>query len=181
MIGSFALAAIFYGAMVILAALKLSPHTINTISAYHTVEARLSSITARDITGTDRIIVAVAGVLCLIVFAPLAWQALPRPYLARTDVDLDDHSQAGQTDVAPRAIERAAELAAGEHAQVTDAAARYGHGVLDVRVDVADGEDLPGTLRGVQARVRDALDRHELPVSAVDITLAGLASPTQGD
>lgn len=135
----------------------------------------MSSITAHDTTGRDRAIVVAAGVLSLLGLAPLAWRALPHPYLARTEVDLDDHYQAGQTDVAPRAIERAAGLAAAEHPQVSDAKARYGNGVVNVHVALAHGEDLTDILGTVQAHVRDVLSRHELPVDAVDITLADVS------
>ena len=96
-----ALALVFYGVMVVLVACKVSPHTVNGISAYRTVYDQLTAITAGDITGRDRIIVAVAGVLCLIVFAPLAWRALPRPYLARGAVDLEDGPGPGHTQLAP--------------------------------------------------------------------------------
>jgi hypothetical protein len=175
-----ACAAIFYGAMVVLAAVKVSPHTINEISAYRTIDDTLTSIDADTITDRDRIIVAVAGVLCLLVFAPLAWRALPRPYLGRTGVALEDRSEPGHTEIAPRAVERAGELAARDHPLVADAAARYDTGTVDVRLDLelSDDDDLIATLHAVQRRVRDRLGEHGVPGARVDVTFAELSSST---
>ncbi|HLI58537.1 MAG TPA: hypothetical protein VKV21_02610 [Solirubrobacteraceae bacterium] len=171
-----ALAAIWYGAMVILAAIKVSPDTINGISAYRTVYHVLIAIDARSITGRDRIIVAAAGVLCLLVFAPAAWRALPRPYLARTGIALGDESGPGVTELAPRALERTAEVAATAHPRVRQAAARYGSGTVDVHVELSDDDDLTGTLRSIQHHVRERLREHGVPDGPVDVTFAGLST-----
>ena len=171
-----ALALVFYGVMVVLVACKVSPHTVNGISAYRTVYDQLTAITARDITGRDRIIVAVAGVLCLIVFAPLAWRALPRPYLARGAVGLEDGPGPGHTELAPRAIERAGEVAAREHPQVDRVAGRYDTDTLELQVRLTDGADLPVTLRAIQQRVVEALRTQGMPARTVDVTLTGLAT-----
>ncbi|HEX5192190.1 MAG TPA: hypothetical protein VFW09_05245 [Solirubrobacteraceae bacterium] len=180
LVSALALALIWYGAMVVLAACKVSPDTINDISAYRTVFDVLSSITAADITGRDRAIVAVAGVLCLIVFAPLAWRVLPRPYLARTETELHDGDDPGRTEIAPRTFERAAEVAALRHPSVTGVAARFGAGAVDVRVQLNDGLQLPSTLRAVQERVREAASAHGLPDHMIDVTFAGVAPDSKG-
>ena len=179
------LALVFYGAIVVLAACKVSATTLNDISAYRTVFHQLSSITAEDITVRDRVIVAAAGVACLIVFTPLAWRAIPRPYLVRTTVGIDDpngHGHGhGATEVAPRAVERCAELAAAAHPSVADASARCAIGSVDVRVQLIEGDELRDTLRAVQQRIRDAATTQGLPDQTIDVTLAGLASPSKGD
>lgn len=168
-----ALALVWYGAMTILAALKaVSPHSINAISDYRTIYNHLTSITAGQITGRDRIIVAAAGLVCLVIFAPLTWRSLPRPYLARGELDLSDTAQRGTTLVAPRAIERAAEYAALEHPSVLGAAGRYGTDRLAVSVTVRDAGELADTLPAIQTRVRDAQAEHDLPRLPVDVTLA---------
>lgn len=170
-----ALALVWYGVMTILAALKaVSPHSINAISGYRTIYDHLTSISAAQITGRDRIIVAIAGLVCLGAFAPLAWRSLPRPYLARGELDLSGTSR-GTTLVAPRAIERAAESAALEHPWVVGAAGRYGTDQLAVSVTMRHAEELADTLPAIQSRVRDALAEHDLPRLSVDVTLAGYA------
>lgn len=80
------LALVWYGAMTVLLALKISPHAVNGISAYRTIYHHLATITAHDITDRVRIIVAIAGLVCFVAFAALAWRALPRPYLTRGEL-----------------------------------------------------------------------------------------------
>ena len=173
------LALAWYGAMTILLALKLSPDTVNAISGYRTVYTQLSSITAADITATDRIIVAAAGVLTFAVFATITWKALPRPYLARADVDLTDGEQRGATIVGPRAVERAAEFAALEHPQVAAASSRFGTADLAVAVNLRSPEHLADTLREIQTQVGVAIEDHGLPSTPVQVTLAGLDRSNQ--
>ncbi len=171
-----ALALVWYGAMTILAALKaVSPHSINAISGYRTIYDHLTAITAGQISGPDRSIVAISGLVCLALFAPLAWRSLPRPYLARGELDLSDAAKRGTTLVAPRAIERAAEYAALEHPSVVGAAGRYGTDRLAVSVTVGHAAELADTLPAIQTRVRDAQAEHDLPRLPVDVTLAGYA------
>jgi hypothetical protein len=181
LVTAFGAAIAYYGAILVLGACKVSPDTLNDVSAYRTVYDQLASITAADITGRDRLIVAAAGVVCFLVLAPLAWRALPRPFLARTTDDLDDGSAPGRTEVAPRAFERVAELAAAEQPSVVHAAARYGVDAVDVRVELTSGLEFTHTLREVQDRVRAAVAAHGLPDRLVDVTLAGVASNSKGD
>lgn len=170
-----ALALIWYGAMTVLLALKvISPHAVNAISGYRTIYDQLTGITVVDVTGRVRIIVAIAGVACFAVFAPLAWRALPRPRLARGSLELTGGDQRGTTKVAPRAIERAAEVAALSHPLVLGAAGRYGTEDLSVSVTVRQHGALPDTLRGTQQRVASALAEHQLPPLPVNVTLTGL-------
>ncbi len=171
-----AAAVIFYGAMVVLAACKVGAHTINSISGYETIYDHLTRITAGAITGRDRIIVAVAGILCPIVFAPLAWRTLPRPYFARGAVDLDDGDGRGQTELAPRAIERAAEIAAQQDPRVDTAAGRYATDRLRVQVSLRGSGDLPVTLRAVQRRVTDTLATQGLPTQPVGVILTAIST-----
>ena len=168
-----ALALVWYGAMTFLAALKaVSPHSINAISGYRTIYNKLTSITPGQITGRDRIIVAIAGVACLVVFGSLAWRSLPRPYLARGELDLSGTAQRGTTLVAARAIERAAEFAALEHPSVVGAAGHYNTDRLAVSVTVRHAAELADTLPAIQTRVRDAQAEHDLPRLPIDVTLA---------
>jgi hypothetical protein len=172
-----AAALVFYGVIVVLAAFKLDPRTLNDVSGYDTVLRSLSAITPGSISGRDRIVVAAAGLACLLVFGPRAWRALPRPYLARTTLDVVADDAHGQTEVAPRALERIAEGAAGTCPEVRHVAARYAVGAMQVRVELGAAEHLLATLTAVQRRVRDALRAHGLPDGTlVDVTFGGVGT-----
>ncbi len=170
------LALIFYGVMAVLLALKLSPHTVNDISAYRTIYDHLASLDARSITGRVRVIVAAAGVVSFLLCAVLTWRALPRPYLTRSELDLPDDGHRGSTVVSARAIERAGELAALAHPLVLSAAGRYGTESVSVALTVRQPGALADTLTAVQQRVSAALAEHELPQLPVNVTLTGVES-----
>lgn len=171
-----ALGLIWYGLMLLLLALKVAPSTVNSISGYRTAFAWLSGLAPRDVDGaTTRAIVAGAGVLALLVFGFAALKQLPRPYLARRDLDLTA-DEYGEVTVAARAIERLAEGAARAHPDVTRARGRYAVDDLSVDVTVRRAQDLADTLRDAQHRVVDALGRHGLPAMPVNVTLTGYDS-----
>ncbi|MBV8954850.1 MAG: hypothetical protein JO153_06710 [Solirubrobacterales bacterium] len=168
-----ALGLIWYGLMVLLLALKVSPSTINSISGYRTAFNYLSGLTPSDVDGgVTRAIIAGSGVLAFFVFGYLALKQLPRPYLARRELPLatDDH---GEIHVEPRAVERLAEVAATMNPAVTDARGRYSVDDLSVDVSVRRARDLAEILQDTQRRVSDALQQHELPAMPVNVTLAG--------
>jgi len=116
---------IWYGLMVVLLAVKVSPHTVNSISAYRTLYDDAISLKPSDFGTLVRLIAGFAGLIVFLVFIYLAFQELPLPYLARGEVALDEQ-ECGQTMVKPRAIERVAELAAQGNPNVTAAAGRLG-------------------------------------------------------
>jgi hypothetical protein len=170
---AFALALAWAGALLVLLACKVAPGTIDGLSGYRTAYDYLAQLQASDITPPTRVVTAIAGVAGFVIFGWLAWRAIPRPYLARGDLQLaaDDR---GSVDVSARAIERAVEAAAREHAAVTTVRARYG--TDDVTLDVAAGraDALGDTLQDVQRRARDSLARHELPPLPVHVNLVRL-------
>ena len=168
-----ALGLIWYGLMLVLLALKVSPSAVNAISGYRTAFNYLSGLTPDDVDGgVTRAIIAGSGIAAFLVFGYLAFKQLPRPYLARRELPLaaDEH---GEVSVEPRAIERIAEVAASRHSAVTDARGRYSVDDLAVDVSVRRARDLATTLHDAQQRVADALEEHELPAMAVNITLTG--------
>jgi len=168
-----ALGLVWYGLMLVLLALKVSPSTVNAISGYRTAFNYLSGLTPDDVDGgVTRAIIAGSGIAAFIVFGYLAVKQLPRPYLARRELPLaaDEH---GEVSVEPRAIERIAEVAASRHSAVTTARGRYSVDDLAVEVSVRRARDLATTLHDTQQRVADALEEHELPAMAVNITLTG--------
>jgi hypothetical protein len=122
--------------------------------------------------GVTRAIIAGSGIAAFLAFGYLAFKQLPRPYLARRELPLaaDEH---GEVSVEPRAIERIAEVAASRHSAVTAARGRYSVDDLAVDVSVRRARDLATTLHDAQQRVADALEEHELPAMAVNITLTG--------
>jgi len=169
----FALALIWYGLMTLLLALKVSPSTVDAISGYRTAFDWLAGLSPADVDGTvTRAIVAAAGAAAFLLFGYLALKQLPRPYLARHELELaaDEH---GEVTVEPRAIERLAEVAAARHPAVTDARGRYSTDDLSVELSVGRARDLATTLQDAQQRVVHALEQHELPAMPVNVTLTG--------
>jgi len=169
--GLFALALIWYGAMLILLALKFSPSTVNALSGYRDAYDYLSGLAPGDIDATTRLIAAIAGLVCAGLFGYLAWRSLPRPHLTRTALALRDDDK-GRVEVQARVIERAAELAAGQASSVVAARARYAQDGLQLDVGVSRAAELTATLTDAQERAREALSRHQLPELPVSVTLA---------
>ncbi len=169
----FALALIWYGAMVVLGALKVSPGKINSISGYRTAYNYLAGLTPQKVDGsTTRAILAAAGVLAFLLFGYLAFKEIPRPHFTRHDLELTGDER-GELTVRPRAIERLAETAAQQAPGITGASGRYSQDDLTVNVTVRRARNLADTLRDTQHRVSDALQQHELPTLPVNVTLAG--------
>ena len=169
----FALALVWYGLMTVLLALKISPSTVNAISGYRTAFDWLSGLTPSDVDGaTTRAIIAAAGVVAFVVFGYLALKQIPRPYLARRELELTADER-GEVTLEPRAVERLAEVAAATHPAVSDAHGRYSSDDLSVDLTVRRARDLADTLNDAQRRVTQALEQHELPAMPVNVTLTG--------
>ncbi len=168
----FALVLVWYGIMLALLALKLSPHTVNQLSGYRGLYAHLAALKPRDATGDTRLIAGLAGLAGLLGFGFLAFKELPRPHLARAALRLRGDER-GVVEVAPRAIERVVEAAALELEAVLRVAARYGGDQLTVNIDVIRAGELPETLRSVRTRAREQLAVHGLPGLPVNVTLTG--------
>jgi hypothetical protein len=156
------LALLWYGLMVVLLAVKVSPHTVNSLSAYRTLYDKAAGIRGSDFTTPVRLIAGFGGLLAFLFFVYLALQEIPRPYLARGDVALDERGQ-GSTIVRPRAIERV----------VTGASGRMGDNELNVNIGVRRASTAADTLTDVRKRVAAALDHHQLPQLPVNVTVAG--------
>ena len=164
------LALVWYGLMLALLAIKVSPHTVNAISGYRSLYHDATTLSPRDFTTAVRWIAGVAGFAAFLLFAYLAFQELPRPYLARGEIPLIEHDT-GATIVKPRAIERVAELAARGNPDVASAAGRLGDRELSLSVGLRQAATAVDALRDVRARVRSEFDRHELPALPVNVTL----------
>jgi hypothetical protein len=173
-----ALGLIWYGLMVVLLAVKVSPHTVNSLSAYRTLYNDAANLRAADFTTIGRLIAGFAGLIAFLIFVYLALQELPRPYLARGDVNLEEHER-GTTVVRPRAIERVAELAARGNPDVTAATGRLGDQQLNVAIGMRRASTAADTLSDVRRRINADLDRHQLPDLPVNVTLTAYDRTTR--
>ncbi len=169
---------LWYGLMVVLLAVKVSPHTVNSLSAYRSLYDDAADLRRSDFTTLRRLIAGLAGLTAFVVFLYLLFKAGPRPYLARGAVILDEQPH-GTSTIAPRAIERVAEIAACANPDVTDARGRLGDEELTVGVDARRASAAAQTLRDVHQRVRADLDAHELPRLPVNVTLTGYDRQTR--
>ncbi len=167
-----ALALVWYGLMVVLLAAKLSSHTVDSLSAYRTLYHDVANLQQSDFTTAVRFIAGFAGLIVFVLFIYLALQEIPRPYLARGEVRLDERKQ-GTTLIQPRAIERVAELAAHGNPDVTSAGGRLGDQELNLSIAARRASTAADTLRDVRQRVAVDLERHELPSLPVNVTLTG--------
>ena len=168
-----ALALLWYGAMVILLAFKVSPDTVDSISGYRTAYDYLTGLEPDDITSDVRLVVGLGGLAVFLLFGYLAWREIPRPYLARGDLQLSGGDR-GAVDVNARAVERVAERAALEHDGVADARGLYHDDALTLEIVARGARDVPATLSAVREQAAESLDRHDLPALPVNVTLTGL-------
>lgn len=175
-----ALALLWYGLMVVLLAVKVSPHTVDSISAYRTLYDDVANLKQTDFTTGRRFIAGFAGLIAFLVFLYLALQELPRPYLARDEVKLDEQDL-GRTIVKPRAIERVAEFAARANPDVTSAAGRLGDQLLNIDIGTRRATTAAETLSDVRQRINAELDRHQLPDVPVNVTLTNYDRQTRRD
>jgi len=173
-----ACALVFYGAVVAGLALGADPELLDAISGYRSAYDYLADLEATDISDLLRVIAGVAGLVAFALFAYLAWKAVPRPYLARQDLELSAEPR-GTVTVEPRAVERVAEAAVLEHPGVADAAGRYGDEEIAVGVTVRRARDVAQILEDAQGRVIAALERHGLPRTSVNLTLTGFERRTR--
>jgi hypothetical protein len=168
----FAVALVWYGAMVVMLAVKVSPHTVNSISAYRSLYHDLAGLQRSDFTTAVRLIAGFAGFIAFIALVYLALQELPRPSLTRGPVTLDTQPL-GETLIKPRAIERTAEIAARGNPEVTAVAGRLGDEQLAVNISIRRASLAADILTDVHQRIRSALERQDLPALAVNVTVTG--------
>ena len=162
----------YYGAMLVLLAFKVSPDTVNDLCGYRSAFDYLAGLTAVDISSSDRLIIAIGGVVVGLVSLLLLWRGLPSTHLARHPLILANGDR-GVTEIQPRAMERAVEAAALGHAGIVGARARLGDEAIDLAVTADDAADLVSTLREVVDLARESLTKHQLELERVDVTLAG--------
>ena len=112
----FALALVWYGAMLVLLAFKVSPHTVNQLSGYRSAYNYLAGLEPQDITDDTRLIAGLAGLAGFLVFGYLALKQVPRPHLTRSELQLIDDEH----DVGPAREELRPEVARLEGAEVEE-------------------------------------------------------------
>jgi hypothetical protein len=177
----FAVVLMYGGVMVVLLAVKVSPADIDRLSGYRTGYHWLTGLTHADFTTRVSLIAGFGGLLVFLLFAFLTLQSLPRPYLTRGEVGLPEPGERGATIVGPRSVERVAEVAAQGNDHVMGVTGRLGDGELHVDVGLDDAPTLTETLADVRRRVREQLERHQLPLIPVNVTLTGYERPTRRD
>jgi hypothetical protein len=168
-----ALALIWYG--LILAGLALDVigrGSAETYSGYRTVYDFVADLLAGRASDSARLIAAVAGLVAFFLLLTVAFKQLPRPYLARHDLELEADDR-GTVTVEPRAVEHLAEGIALQHPAVASASGRFGTDDLAVLLELRRARDLPDTLRTVQRTVSSGLERHGLPTVPVNVTMTG--------
>ena len=168
-----ALALIWYG--LILAGLALDVigrGDADTYSGYRTAYDFAADLLAGRASDGARLIAGIAGLIAFLLLLTVAFKRLPRPYLARHDLELEAGDR-GAVTVEPRAVERLAEGIALQHPAVTSASSRFGTDDLAVLLEVRRARDLPETLRAVQRSVIGELEHHGLPAVPVNVTLTG--------
>jgi hypothetical protein len=149
----------------------VAPHDVDAATGYARVHDAVTGITDQDVQDpTVRVAVGLGGLALAGVFAAMARAQLPRPTLARGALQLGDDER-GLTVVAPRAVERAVEVAATRHPAVASALGRYGADELSLDVTVGKPRDPAGTLRAVREAARGSLREHGLPETPVHVTL----------
>jgi hypothetical protein len=173
-----AIALVWYGLMVVLLAVKVSPHTVNSLSAYRTLYDDVANLKPSDFTTLRRLVAGFAGLIAFLLFLYLACKAWPRPYLTRGEITID-HGRHGSTAVQPRAFERVAEIAARGNPDVTAATGRVGDEELTVGIDSRRASAIAETLIDVHQRVEAELEKHELPHLPVTVTLTGYDRQTR--
>jgi hypothetical protein len=168
-----ALALIWYGLILAGLALDLiSRGSADTYSGYRTAYDFAADLLAGRAADSARLIAGIAGLVAFLLLLTVAFKQLPRPYLARRDLELEA-SDRGTVTVEPRAVERLAEGIALQHPAVASASGRFGTDDLAVLLDVSRARDLPDTLRTVQRSVSSGLECHGLPAVPVNVTLTG--------
>lgn len=173
-----ACALVWYGVMLAWLALGGPASTIDSISGYRSAYDALAGLGENDLSGLARAVAAGAGLLAFLLFGYLAFKELPRPYLARHDLELTADER-GTVDVEPRAIERVAESAASSHPAVASAAGRYATDHLTVGVTVRRARDVAETLEEAQRLVVEGLRTHDLPILPIHLTLTGFERKTR--
>ncbi len=174
-----ALALIWYG--LILAGLALDVigrASADTYSGYRTAYDFVANLLAGRASDSARLIAGIAGLVAFLLLLTVAFKQLPRPYLARHDLELEAGDR-GTVTVEPRAVERLAEGIALQHPAVASASGRFGTDDLAVLLAVRRARDLPDTLRTVQRSVSSGLERHGLPTVPVNVTLTGYDRSTK--
>jgi uncharacterized alkaline shock family protein YloU len=168
----------WYGAMLVLLAVKVAPHTVNSLSGYRSIYDFLARLRGSDFSTHRRLAGGIGGALAFLVLIYLALQQLPRPYLTRPQTTMLDYD-GGTLTIAPRVIERVAEIAASASCDVSKASGRLVTGAVSLNIGVIHAQRVAETLHDVHQRVSREIARHELPALAVDVTVTSY-EPTTG-
>ncbi len=173
-----ALAVAWFGLALLLVALGAAPDDVDRWLGYRTAYDAVAGLDGTGVEATWRIGLAVGGLLACVVLLALAWAQVPKPELARHDIELVPGGDAapatpGETTVNARAVERAAELAALSVGGIDAARARLDGAEVVVALRATRADGLPDTLLAARSAADDALTDHGFEGLDARVVLAG--------
>lgn len=149
---------VYAGAVALALAAGVHGDDLERISGAGWLHDRLAELDPSTWSRGATATVAALGVLLAVLLLRLAWAQRLVPQRTRTAFELSATAPAaGRTTVQPRAIERAAEVAAAGDPGVRAAKATLGDGDLTVHLHARDAARLPEILRDAERRTRAAL------------------------
>ena len=168
-----ALACLWYGLMVVLLSVKVSPGSVETISGYRAIFDYLAGLQPDDVDGRFRLIAGLSGLavflVCITLGMARASSPLPRPL--RPGADRDERGHARGRTAHDRARRR-------DQCQATRLGNRSGRSLRFLTKSSPSISTLTGrrdrTMRSQKCRkARRDPHRHGLPDMPVSVTLAG--------
>jgi hypothetical protein len=168
---------IWGGGVVLALTAGAAPRDVDAWSGYRTVQREIGAFGPANWPDTTALVIAIGAVLLASVLLVLGWAQRLTPHLARTDVVLADLPE-GRTTVSPRAIERAAEVAARREPGLHAVRARLGDDELTITVHARGADVLPELLRGVQRRATVALTEGGVPQKSVRVVVTRFSAPS---
>jgi hypothetical protein len=152
-----AVALLYGGAVVLALGAGVAPRDVDAITGYETVYERLGALDPANWSQGVTIGVAIAGLLGFLVLVRLGWAQRLIPHVTRAALVLREEDD-GTTTVSPRAVERAAEIAA-RHPGVKAVKATLGEGDLHLAVHARRAELIPEVLQHARSGASRALEQ----------------------
>ncbi|WP_026910472.1 hypothetical protein [Patulibacter minatonensis] len=171
------LALVWGGGVVLALAAGAAPRDVDAWTGYRTVQREIGGFGPANWPDGTALAIAVGTVVLAVALLVLGWAQRLTPHLARTDVVLADRPE-GRTTVSPRAIERAAEVAARREPGLHAVRARLGDDELTITVHARGADVLPELLRGVQRRATAALVEGGVPQQSVRVVVTRFTAPS---
>ncbi len=174
-----ALALIYGGAVAVALSAGVSGSDLSRWTGVDEAYRRVAALDPASWSTTTSAIIAATGIVLALALLRLAWAQRLVPQRVRHAVDLEG-SGPGTTTVRPRAIERAAEVAASRDPGVREAKASLGDDAMTVHLHVLDAQRLPELLqdaeRSTRTALRDAGIGEDVPIQ---LTVTRFSAPSR--